>query len=128
MKTLNLNPYDIQEMRRTMSSKEIAAHYQIPVQTLYHWCYRNNVLITRITDYEIEEGLKLHTVKELAYYYNVTIGAIYARAKKLGITIGSIYDEDAIQDLRQRGYSYKEIAAAMGYNYGSMMNKRYKAK
>lgn len=128
MTTSKLNPYDFQQLRHTMTNKQIADHYQIPVQALYYWCRRNNVTTARITDYEIVEGLKIHTVKELAYYYNVTIGAIYARAKKLGIEMGNIYDEKAVQKMRLQGYSYKEIAAAMGYNYHSFMNWKQRAK
>lgn len=86
IKTLRLNPYDIQELRRTMTNRQIAEYYGIALQTYYYWCYQNNVTTARITDWEITEGIKTKTVKELAYDYNVTPILIYHRLRKLGIS------------------------------------------
>lgn len=82
---IQLNPFEIQQLRRTMTNKEIAEKYGLPLSTFSTWCHRNNVITARITDYEIEEGLQFMTVKELAFLYNISIHVIYDRLHKNNI-------------------------------------------
>lgn len=86
IKTRNINPFDVQEMRRTMTNKQIAQYYGVTLQTFYWWCYQNNVTTARVTDWEITEALETKTVKEIANEYNVTVWLIYSRLRAMGIS------------------------------------------
>ena len=84
-KSQNINPYEVQQLRKTMSVKAIAAHYNISERGFFWWAKRNNVILKRITDWEIAEGIWDKTPKELAYEYNVSLDTIYKHLKKMGI-------------------------------------------
>ena len=81
----NLNEYQIQEMRRTMTTKQIAEHYGTTVNAIYKWCGRRKLSLMRLTDWELAEEIGTKTPKEIAYEYKLTPEAIYHRLKKLGM-------------------------------------------
>lgn len=116
-----MNAYDIQQMRKEMTTKEIAEYYNVKLQKLYAFCYRNNVILTRITDWEIQEGIQIYSVKELAYMYNISKNAIYARIRKMNLKLPPTYDMELITIVRSRGKNYKETAAILGYDYRCML-------
>lgn len=86
VKENNLNAYTFRKLRREKGMKEIAKIFGYKsVNSLYYWCYRNNVETKRVTDFEIAEDIGEMTVKEIAYKYNVSIHAVYYRLFKMGI-------------------------------------------
>ena len=84
-RTNKMTPYDVQNMRRTMTQQQICDYYGINITTLYRWGKRHNVDLKRLTDWEVAEGIGTKTPKELAYEYNVSLTAIYRRLKIMGI-------------------------------------------
>ena len=84
-KTKNISPYEVQQMRRSMSCKEIAEHYKISPSALCKWAKRHNFIVERVTDLEIAEGIWSKTPKQLAAQYNVDTSTIYKRLLKMGI-------------------------------------------
>ena len=83
--TKNLNAYEVQQLRMTMTMSQLCQYYRITYDTLYRWAKRHNVIMARITDWEVAEGIGKKTVKELAYEYNVTERVIRYRLSKLGM-------------------------------------------
>ena len=84
-KTNTINQFDVQQMRRTMTIKEIAAHYNITVGGLEYWARKHNVILQRVTDWEIAEGIWSKTPKQLAAEFNVSLDTIYSRLTRMGI-------------------------------------------
>ena len=84
-KTNNINPFEVQSMRRTKSVAEIAAFYGISIRGLEYWAKRHNFILQRVTDWEIAEGIWNKTPKQLAAEYNVSLNVIYYRLTKMGI-------------------------------------------
>lgn len=84
-KTGKLNAVDITKMRRTMSNQQIADFYGVTKMAYFKWCYRHNVITSRVTDWELAEGIGTMTVKELAIEYNVQPALVYRRLAKMGI-------------------------------------------
>jgi len=84
-KTKNIKSIEVQEMCRTMTQSQIAAHYGITPSALWKWAHRHNVIITKVTDWEIAEGIWNKTPKQLASEYNVCLNTIYNRLKRMGI-------------------------------------------
>ena len=85
-KIVNYNAFDIQNMLRTMTSKQIADFYGISYKALNCWCCRHKVSLLRLTDYELKEEIANKTVKEIAFEYNIGTSAVYYKLKKLGIS------------------------------------------
>jgi transposase len=86
VKENKLNAYTFQKLRREKGMKEIAKMFGYKsVNSLYYWCYRNNVETKRVTNWEVAEDIGEMTVKEIAYKYNVSIFAVYHRLSKMGI-------------------------------------------
>ena len=82
---VNYNDYEIEQMRKTMSTKQIAEFYKVSVNALKKWCSRNGVSLLRMTDEDLEEEIYFKTPKEIALENNITAEAVYKRLKKLGI-------------------------------------------
>lgn len=83
----DLNAYDIEMMRKTMTAKEIATVYKMTVNALYHWCRRNGTILQRATDWEIQEALETMNAKEIAFELNLTLPTVYRRIKQMGLNI-----------------------------------------
>lgn len=84
-KTNTINPYELQNQRRTKTVKELAAFYGVTSSTLERWAKRHNIILARVTDWEIAEGIWEKTPKQLAAEYNVSIDTIYKRLSRMGI-------------------------------------------
>lgn len=82
---VNYNDYEIEQMRKTMTAKQIAEFYKVSVNALRKWCSRNGVSLLRLTDEDIAEEIKFKTVKEIALENNLTSATVYFKLKKLGI-------------------------------------------
>ena len=82
---MRVNACEVQQMRTTMKTSEIAEYYGITMSALYSYCYRHNLILLRITDWELAEEIGTKTVKEIAAEYNVSSKTIYSRLAKLGI-------------------------------------------
>lgn len=79
--TQALNPYEITQMRKTMSNHQIAAYYGLKYDTYMNWCRTNKIETRRIADWELLEEIETKTVKEIAFEYNVKIGYLYNRLR-----------------------------------------------
>lgn len=84
-KTNTINPYELQNQRRTKTVKELAFFYGVTPSTLERWAKRHNVILARVTDWEIAEGIWEKTPKQLAAEYNVSIDTIYKKLSRMGI-------------------------------------------
>lgn len=113
-KTHNISPYEVQQLRRTMSLKEIAAIYNISTRGLQWWAQRHNVILKRVTDWEIAEGIQAKTPKELAYQYNVTTGTIYSRLKTMGISAKQNGQKKGGTTMKRARLTDLEIAKEIG--------------
>lgn len=79
-KNLDVNPYEITVLRRTMTMQEVADKLGVKVRSLYGWCKNNNVITERVTDDEIREEFEItKSVKETAYNLNLCYETVRKR-------------------------------------------------
>lgn len=81
--SFNLNEYEMYQKLKTKNVRQLAKEMSINEYTLYTWCKRHNVIISRITQEELLQELKSKKPKEIAYEYNVSPGVIWAKIRKL---------------------------------------------
>ena len=84
-KTRYISPYEVQQMRRTMSYKKIAEHYNMTASALWKWAHRHNIILSKVTDWEIAEEIWSKTPKQIAAEYNVSLDTVYKKLSKMGI-------------------------------------------
>ena len=82
-KTAKLREYDIQLMRRRMSSQQIADFYGITKKCLYKWCWRHHFSLNPLTTDELLEEIAEKNPKEIALEYGVSLNSVYYRLKQI---------------------------------------------
>lgn len=84
-KTNTINPYELQNQRKTKTVKELAIYYGVTTSTLERWAKRHNVILARVTDFEIAEEIWSKTPKQIAAEYKVSINTVYKKLSRMGI-------------------------------------------
>lgn len=74
-----LRPDLIQEMRKTMTMRQIAELYEVNLATLYGYCRRNKVITYRFIEEDLDEETEEMNAKEIALKFNVSLSTVYQR-------------------------------------------------
>lgn len=82
---LVLNEYEIYERLKTKNIIQIAKDLNVNKYSLYTWCKRHNVKVTRITNEEILMELleNKKTPKEIAFEYHLGYTTILRKIERL---------------------------------------------